>query len=177
MEKLSSVLFGKKLNYTLSVVWLFLIVESWFPRFGTTTKNHFKPIWTLEVDEYGNNWLNDRYNLFPSTDIFIYSNALITTLMAVIFILQAFTRIKTYFGNSFEKVFLYLVGLMAVTGGWYRVDDYDTDVLVNILKQFIFGLYLGLNNGSNDQVFVFFFSLTFWLVILRIVVKRRQRIN
>ena len=176
MKKLSDIIFGKKLNYLLSAVWVFLIVQTWFPFLGEPANTRFHPIWRYSKDEYGNNWLNDRYNLFPSTDIFIYSNALITTLMAVIFILQAFTRIKTYFGNSFEKVFLYLVGLMAVTGGWYRVDDYDTDVLVNILKQFIFGVYLGLKNG-NDRVCIFFFSLTFWLVILRIVVKSRQRTN
>lgn len=173
MKKLSDIIFGKKLNYLLSAVWVFLIVQTWFPFLGEPADTRFRPIWRYSKDEFGNNWLNDRQNLFPSIDIFLYSSALLVTLMAALFVVQSFAGNKNFLNMHFEKLFLYLAGLLALSGGWYRLADYDTEVLLRVVKQFIFGFYNGLANSNSDQIFIIPMSITFWIVILRLIIKRK----
>lgn len=175
MNKVEQMVNSKKLSYFLSLLWITLTIHTWAPFIGMPTGEKFNPIWTMKVDEYGDNYLNDPNNLLPSTELFRYSVATIVSVMTILIILQTFLRANSSVARSFPKYFIYLMLLLAVSAGWYRTADYDTEALIRVIRVFILGIFEGFNSDTETQLYELIFSLTFWVVSLRLFFNKTSK--
>jgi hypothetical protein len=64
---------------------------------------------------------------------------------------------------------------LALSGGWYEIKDYDTEVFFQVIRVFVLGIFEGLNSDTETQLYELIFSLTFWVVVLRIVFNKTSR--
>jgi hypothetical protein len=174
MQAIDKVLSNKKLNLFVSAIWILVLSNLWTPWLGEPSQSRFDPIWTLERSEVGRHPLTENWRTFPSMEVFVYSSQTIITLMGVLFLFKGILEKHFAAKLSFAKSFLALCSLLALTGGWNYIRDYDTTKVIDIIQEFVFGFYTALAKNNSSADIAFACSVTFWLCVLRLLSQRRE---
>ncbi len=177
MKTLRNLIFDKKLNLLVSAIWILVLSNLWTPWLGEPSQSRFSPIWSLERSEVGRHPLTENWRSFPSTGVFVYSAPVIITCMGLLFLFKG--TLNKYLAPklSFEKTFLSLCALLAISGGWNYIKDYDTTKVIDIIQNYIFGFYTALANDNTSADLIVACSITFWLCILRLLLRRWEHSN
>jgi hypothetical protein len=175
MKALWNLLFGKKLSYILSALWVLLCTHVWAPWIGEPAGEKLKPIWDIQLNEYGQNYLTDSSNPFPSMEIFRYSTASFVTVMTILVLIQTFGKSDSRINRDFERNFLLTTAVLVLSSGWYRLNDYDTSTLVEVFKYVVTGFITAMVSDNDATEMTFILSVTFWFVSIRFLLKTRRK--
>jgi hypothetical protein len=175
MNKVEQVVNDKKLSYFLTLLWTTLTIHTWAPFIGKPAGEKFIPIWQTINDANGNIRRTELTELLPSTGLYPYSLATIISVITIWLFLQSILKSNSSIAKSFPKYFIYLMLFLALSGGWYEIKDYDTEVFFQVIRVFVLGIFEGLNSDTETQLYELIFSLTFWVVVLRIVFNKTSR--